>query len=209
MASPVLPSEFEALLPNSNADACTKVQDSWIAKPAKDWVFFKWMWSTIGKLTPAFLREVYHTGDIRISAAPSAQDENWLLCNGQDVSKITYSALWDIIGDQYGPASDVVNNFRLPNLNNRFLTFAGDQYSLGDTGGEKEHTLTIPEMPSHTHLLQPNKVHLTSPPTNDVDAVGGADAANSGNEDILQPTGGGLPHENRPPYIALYSYIKS
>lgn len=60
------------------------------------------------------------------SGASTAIPSGWLLCNGENGT---------------------------PDLRNRFIVGAGDEYEVGATGGEKTHTLTTEEMPSHTHTF--------------------------------------------------------
>jgi microcystin-dependent protein len=79
----------------------------------------------------------------------------WLVCDGTYVSKTTYSALYSVIGDSFGLFQATL--FNLPNLRQRFPvgtingTSNGNVYNLGSIGGEEVHTLTVAEMPSHTH----------------------------------------------------------
>lgn len=84
-------------------------------------------------------------------------------------------------------------------IKDKFLLGAGDTYSSGSTGGESTHTLTINEMPSHSH-----KYNL---------AYSGNDPArgfNYGNTSVgvqgpgfIQNTGGNQPHNNMPPYLTI------
>ena len=80
--------------------------------------------------------------------------ENWLLCNGQAVSRTTYPELSNTIGITYG-SGDGFTTFNLPDLQGKIPVGLDendtDFDTLGNTGGEKEHTLTIAEMPSHSH----------------------------------------------------------
>lgn len=86
-------------------------------------------------------------------------------------------------------------------LKDRFLLGAGGSYSNGATGGEATHTLTVDEMPSHGHQL--------SRVANAKVTTGGANILPAG-EDWAQGTtttsaaGGGQPHNNMPPYLAVY-----
>ncbi len=86
-----------------------------------------------------------------------------------------------------------------PDLTDRFVLGAGWNYSVRNTGGEKQHQLTVEEMPSHTHGL--------------IWASGsGGASGNRGNlinaDGDTKPTGGNRAHNNMPPYYALAYIIK-
>lgn len=75
----------------------------------------------------------------------------WLICDGSEISKTTYSALFAVIGTKYGSASNI-NNFKLPDLGERIPAgFKSGTNSLGNTGGNSSITLTTNQIPSHTH----------------------------------------------------------
>ena len=108
-----------------------------------------------------------------------------------------------------GKLSDIPSGWYLcdgsngtPDLRDRFLTGVGSSYSLGDTGGENFHRLTITEMPSHTHGV---------PIGNDYNGYGGPpDSGRNGVSGYLNSlsSGGDMPHENRPPYYAVYYIMR-
>ena len=79
--------------------------------------------------------------------AGSTAPNGWLICNGQTVSRITYAALYAVIGTTYG-AGDGSTTFNVPNLVNR--TVRGSN-SLGKTGGADTVTLSTANLPAHTH----------------------------------------------------------
>ncbi len=96
-----------------------------------------------------------------------------------------------------------------PDLRNSFVLGAGDVYGVGDTGGEKEHTLTVNEMPAHGHT-QRYSAHPSG------DNVGPFMTSARGNvyhgaesSDSTALMGGGQPHNNMPPYFALAYIMKN
>lgn len=89
-----------------------------------------------------------------------------------------------------------------PDLRDRFVVGAGSEYSVGATGGEKEHTLTIEEMPSHTH-------NVMNVPGNSGSYANQGSSNGATRTLVTTATGGGQPHENRPPYYALAFIMKA
>lgn len=80
---------------------------------------------------------------------------------------------------------------------------AGKSYKLSNTGGENTHVLTIEEMPSHTHDCYGDRGW------NGTSIFGFSDNPGSTNINMrTSSAGGNQPHENRPPYYALYYLIK-
>ena len=89
-------------------------------------------------------------------------------------------------------------------LKDRFLLACGDKYNPGTTGGEAEHTLTIDEMPSHSHDTINNKIIANDNDDYPITFMNGTDARLSQNARGTFNVGGNLPHNNMPPYITVY-----
>lgn len=78
----------------------------------------------------------------------------FLLCDGSEVSRSTYSRLFAVIGTTYGSGNNSTT-FNLPNLAGKVVVGydlgQSEFNALGESGGAKTHTLTTTELPTHTH----------------------------------------------------------
>src|SRR5213082_924975 len=77
--------------------------------------------------------------------------KGWALCNGQLLPINQNQALFSLLGTTYG--GDGRLNFGLPDLQGRVPIHVGNGHTLGERGGEQGHTLSISEVPQHTHLI--------------------------------------------------------
>ena len=135
---------------------------------------------------------------------------NWLLCDGRAISRTEYSLLFSIIGTTYG-VGDGSTTFNLPNLKGRVPVGVDSSQTefdtLGETGGEKTHTLTVDEMPSHQHDLtidsSEGSYHASG-----VDWMTGS-AMRHYAGDMIASTGGDQPHNNLQPYQTTNYIIKA
>jgi microcystin-dependent protein len=75
--------------------------------------------------------------------------KGWALCDGQLLPINQNQALFSLLGTTYGGDGRV--NFGLPNLQGRTPIHMGSGHTLGERGGEQAHTLSISEIPTHTH----------------------------------------------------------
>jgi microcystin-dependent protein len=95
-----------------------------------------------------------------------------------------------------------------PDLRGRFIVgyspFDGDYSSIANSGGEKMHTLTVNEMPSHIHSLRGSNVGNFG----GFGAVPGVNPGTNEGGGDTNSTGGNQAHENRPPYYTLAFIIK-
>src|SRR2546423_8635779 len=77
--------------------------------------------------------------------------KGWALCNGQLMPINQNQALFSLLGTTYGGDGRV--NFGLPDLRGNVPIHMGSGFTLGQKGGQQSHTLTISELPTHTHVL--------------------------------------------------------
>jgi microcystin-dependent protein len=77
--------------------------------------------------------------------------KGWALCNGQLLPINQNQALFSLLGTTFGGDGRV--NFALPDLRGRVPIHVGSSHTLGERGGEQAHTLSIAELPTHTHAV--------------------------------------------------------
>ena len=135
--------------------------------------------------------------------------KGWALCDGQLLPISQNTALFSLLGTQYG--GDGKSNFALPDLQGRTPIDQGQgpgvaDRSPGESGGEEQVTLVASQMPVHTHV-QPNAStdsETTNRPGGAVAAGGGAYARAADTDTTwapLAPVGGDQPHPNMQPYL--------
>ena len=83
--------------------------------------------------------------------------KGWALCDGQLLPINQNQALFSLLGTTYGGDGRV--NFGLPNLQGNAPIHQGAGHTLGERGGEQGHTLSISEIPTHTHTLNATSVN--------------------------------------------------
>jgi microcystin-dependent protein len=145
-------------------------------------------------------------GEIKIWPSASNVPPGWVVLNGQGLSKTTYSALYSIVGVTYG---DGGANFLVPNLQGRTIVAQAGAIpmfdTVGETGGETSHTLTIAEMPSHRHAIYRSSTRFI--PSGTVNGWPGS--TNGGETNIgenTQYTGSGTAFNVTQPYMVM-TYI--
>jgi microcystin-dependent protein len=135
--------------------------------------------------------------------------KGWALCNGQTLPINQNQALFSLLGTTYG--GDGRTTFALPNLQGRVPLHFGNGITLGDRGGEESHTLSIAELPAHQHgvIGSSNAADSASPVGSFLTDNGNTDFVGTGainttlSSAAVINDGGGQPHENRSPFLAL------
>ena len=91
--------------------------------------------------------------------------KGWALCNGQLLPINQNQGLFSLLGTTFGGNGQT--NFALPDLRGRTPIHVGSGHTLGERGGEQAHTLSIAELPQHTHVLNAaTAVATTNTPAN-------------------------------------------
>jgi microcystin-dependent protein len=147
--------------------------------------------------------------------------QGWSFCNGQILSISTNTALFSLLGTTYGGNGQTT--FALPDLRGRVPVGSGQSFSMGMQGGEEAHTLSEAEMPAHTHDLmadatpgnvggtpssatvlgQSSGAVVPNGPAFGANLYAAVAAAARMHAQTIGSTGGGQPHENRMPSLAL------
>ncbi len=89
-----------------------------------------------------------YVGEIRMFAGNFAP-AGWMFCEGQMLPISEYETLFNLIGTTYG--GDGQSTFALPDLRGRLPLHMGGGYTLAETGGVEEITLTVNQIPAHSH----------------------------------------------------------
>ena len=154
-----------------------------------------------------------YVGEIRIFAG-NFPPNGWMFCEGQTLPINQNEVLFQLIGTTYG--GDGEQTFNLPNLASRVPLHMGTgpdgtTYQLGDMAGTEQETLTVQQIPSHTHQFLASAVTATTrdplPNFSVARAAGDAYVQNLSAVQLgpqaVQPAGGSQPHENTQPFLCI------
>jgi microcystin-dependent protein len=151
-----------------------------------------------------------YVGEIRIFAGNFAP-AGWMFCEGQLLPISENETLFQLIGTTYG--GDGQSTFGLPDLRGRIPIHQGSGFPLAETGGAEEITLTVQQVPAHTHpLLGSQNNAAATTPANGVGATVpifgvrpyGTDAPKTAlHPSAVGPVGGSQPHTNFQPYLCV------
>lgn len=143
--------------------------------------------------------------------------EGWMRCDGRLLERNAYGKLFAVIGTAYGFTS--ASNFRLPDIRDRSAVATGNSYRIGDKGGSGSVTLSVNQMPAHTHQIgeveDAGRRFQARKADKDIGIGNGGytyltstGTAESGRTPIAISSGGSQPVDLRDPYIALPYIIK-
>ncbi|WP_326981176.1 tail fiber protein [Chryseobacterium sp. MYb264] len=146
--------------------------------------------------------------------------KNWAACNGQLLPIVQNTALFSLLGTTYG--GNGTTTFALPDMRGRVLVHEGQApggpttYTMGQAGGSESVTLTVTQMPAHSHTVNAVTTEGNQNiPTNSLPAdtklldkeYSDATANTTMKSTMISPTGGNQAHENRPPFLTLKCII--
>lgn len=149
-----------------------------------------------------------YVGEIRIFAGNFAP-AGWMFCEGQLLPISENETLFQLIGTTYG--GDGQSTFSLPDLRGRIPTHQGNGFILAETGGAETVTLTINQIPTHSHPfvaagINGNQVspqnHLPANSFNITPYINDSPSNNMSGQAITS-VGGSQPHENMQPYLCV------
>jgi microcystin-dependent protein len=134
--------------------------------------------------------------------------KGWALCNGQILPINQNQPLFSLLGTTFGGNGQTT--FALPDFRGRVPIHVGSGHTLGEAGGSQAVTLTIAQLPTHTHFVQANNNPATlATPLNNVlakanaNTYGPAQSLSSMNANSTTATGGSQAHLNMQPFLTL------
>ena len=149
-----------------------------------------------------------YVGEIRMFGGNFAP-AGWMFCDGQQLPISENETLFQLIGTTYG--GDGQSTFNLPNLQSRVPIHMLTSNDIAETGGAEEITLTIQQIPIHTHAFigaaaDGNAIDTTNNlPANSLNITPYINATPDGNmsPQAIAPVGGSQPHTNLQPYLCV------
>ena len=134
--------------------------------------------------------------------------KGWAMCNGQFLPINQNQALFSLLGTTFGGNGQTT--FALPDFRGRVPIHVGSGHTVGEKGGEQAHTLSIAELPMHTHVLNSSTLAANNVlPANNLFAVSPqqvySTAANltAMNATSVTTVGGSQAHLNMQPFLTL------
>ena len=135
--------------------------------------------------------------------------KGWAFCNGQLLPINQNQALFALLGTTYGGNGQT--SFALPDYRGRIPIHVGSGHTLGEKGGEQAHTVSLQELPAHTHMVNAtsNSASTTVPTSNilaDIkpsELYNPADGSIAMGPSMVTQVGGSQPHLNMQPFLAL------
>lgn len=164
-----------------------------------------WMWTEVGDSVSDIVGECAEAVDSwyspmmigQVSQFLGSLPAGWLALDGSTYDEVDYPELWSVLDDQF--KNEPASTFTLPNTSGLVSVAAGDGFVVGDVGGVDTVTLSLDQIPGHTHNYQSVLVDI------EIKTVG-APIPYGARIGPLAPTssaGGGQAHDNMQPYYVF------
>ena len=132
--------------------------------------------------------------------------KGWAMCNGQILPIAQNQALFALLGTTYGGNGQTT--FALPDLRSRTPLHASTGFLLGQQSGAENQTLNLSQLPAHSHAASGSNAAPSAGPSGSTWATHATPAYSGAADTSMNPastaaTGGGQPHDNMPPFLAL------
>lgn len=150
-----------------------------------------------------------YVGEIRMFAG-NFEPAGWQFCHGQLLPISENETLFNLIGTTYG--GDGQSTFGLPDMRGRIPLHQGNGFILAETGGVEYVTLSVSQIPAHSHaVVVTNEIANSSLPGNNLIATSSSistflgDTSSSGNMHVQNVgfIGGSQPHDNMMPSLCI------
>jgi microcystin-dependent protein len=154
-----------------------------------------------------------YVGEIRMFAGNFAPN-GWMFCEGQTLPIAENEVLFQLIGTTYG--GDGQETFNLPNLASRVPIHmgtgpSGTTYQIGEMAGTEQETLTVNQIPIHSHpLFASTAIGTSNTPSGNITSQSvsvkmyvAEQPTASMNPNAVTPAGGSQPHENCQPFLCI------
>lgn len=208
MGSPVNAEDFQAVTTATNACEGFKML---LRQPGLINQFLDWILDGDGNLSSeaaaSFSDYLSPVGTIILWGGTSVPSTNWLVCNGQAVSRTTYATLFQRYGTTWG-VGDGSTTFNLPNVQDAIPIGAGSYAGLGAAAGNRYKTLTIANIPAHDHSMTFKRSTADSGP-DDLFATGNDPGDYDDQTKITSSVGAGEAVDVLNPVKGFYFLIKA
>jgi microcystin-dependent protein len=151
-----------------------------------------------------------YVGEIRMFGGNFAP-AGWQFCDGTLLPISEYETLFNLIGTTYG--GDGQSTFAVPDMRGRIPIHQGNGFTLAETGGAEEITLTTSQIPAHSHAFLASQDNATANASQNnvlASTTGAAVSAYGTDTPIISlvastigPVGGSQPHTNFQPYLCI------
>lgn len=152
-----------------------------------------------------------YVGEISLFADNQLR-ENHVWADGSTINPATWPDLAAYAATAGWETDSGTGWYKTPNLQGCFLLPSSSEYAVNTTGGEKEHTLTVNEMPAHKHSPAVGSAFVAISKEGTDRGTTGTDIYNytvHGGNSATASTGGGQPHNNMPPYYVVTAQIRA